>query len=78
MLLPDNLHPELSVYYNGSIVLEELQKKSTRRLIDLYKEVKDRNNMSFATFILCLDWLYLIEVAKVNEKGEVELCSLKT
>lgn len=78
MLLPDNLHPELSVYYNGSIVLEELQKKSTRRLIDLYQEVKDRNNMSFATFVLCLDWLYLIEVAKVNEKGEVELCSLKT
>jgi len=31
--------------------------------------------MSFSVFILCLDWLYLLEVAKLNAKGEIELCS---
>ncbi len=31
--------------------------------------------MSFSTFMLSLDWLYLIDVAKIKEDGVVELCS---
>lgn len=75
MLLPDNIHPELSIYYNGSIVLAELKKEQNQKVLELYKAVKDVNNMSFSTFILSLDWLYLIDVAKVKEDGVVELCS---
>ena len=26
MLLPDNMHPELSIYYNGAIILNALEK----------------------------------------------------
>lgn len=74
MLLPDNIHPELSIYYNGSLVLNELQKKDKQSIINLYQKIKSTNNMSFPTFILCLDWLYLIEVAQINEGGYVELC----
>lgn len=75
MLLPDNIHPELSIYYNGAIVLEELQANPIQQVMDLYQRSKNKNQMSFSTFVLSLDWLYLIEVAKLNEKGEVELCS---
>lgn len=75
MLLPDNIHPELSIYYNGALVLNELQKKDKQPIINLYQKIKDANSMSFPTFILCLDWLYLIEVAQINEGGYVELCS---
>ena len=74
MLLPDNIQPELSIYYNGALVLNELQKKDKQSLINLYQKMKSTNNMSFPTFILCLDWLYLIEVAQINEGGYVELC----
>ena len=28
MLLPDNIHPELSIYYNGAVILAELGKKT--------------------------------------------------
>jgi hypothetical protein len=77
MLLPDNIHPELSIYYNGSIVLSELKAKSSQQIFELYQHVKGKNNMSFPTFLLSLDWLYLIDVAKINEKGWVELCSSK-
>lgn len=75
MLLPDNIHPELSIYYNGAIVLNELKKEDKQPIINLYQKIKNTNNMSFPTFILCLDWLYLIEVAQINEGGYVELCS---
>jgi len=75
MLLPDNIHPELSIYYNGALVLNELKKKDKQLIINLYQKIKDANNMSFPTFILCLDWLYLIDVAQIDERGYVELCS---
>jgi hypothetical protein len=75
MLLPDNIHPELSLYYNGSIVLEELKRKEKQPVFDLYQRVKNRNDMSFPIFILSLDWLYLINMAKIDEKGWVKLCS---
>ena len=74
MLLPDNIHPELSVYYNGAFVLEELRKMDNQSIMDLYQNVQLKNEMSFPTFMLCLDWLYLIEVAKINERGYIQLC----
>jgi hypothetical protein len=75
MLLPDNIHPENSIYYNGSIVLQVLQKQAKQNLLDLYQNAKKQRNMSFPVFLLCLDWLYLINVAVLNQNGEIELCS---
>lgn len=74
MLLPDNIHPELSIYYNGSVVLGALRKMDNLTIMDLYQNVKVKNEMSFPTFMLCLDWLYLIEVAKMDESGYIQLC----
>jgi len=75
MLLPDNIHPNKSIYYNGAFVVESLQRETRFRILDLYQEVKTKKEMSFSVFILCLDWLYLLEVAKINSKGKIELCS---
>ena len=75
MLLPDNIHPELSIYYNGALVLRELKQDNNQTIVNLYHILRTNYDMSFPTFILCLDWLYLINIAKVNERGEIELCS---
>ncbi len=75
MLLPDNIHPDNSIYYNGAFVIDSLKKGKSHKLLDLYQEVKGKRQMSFSIFILCLDWLYLLDVAKLNSKGEIELCS---
>lgn len=75
MLLPDDIHPENSVYYNGSFVLRVLQKQKKQNLLDLYQTSKQQRNMTFSVFVLCLDWLFLINVAVLNDKFEVELCS---
>ena len=74
MLLPDNIHPELSIYYNGSVILAELGKKTEQKLLELYYNVKKSNDMSFSVFVLSLDWLFLIQSAQINEKGEVRKC----
>ena len=40
MLLPDNIHPENSIYYNGAIVLKVLQEHNNIELLELYSLVK--------------------------------------
>ena len=74
MLLPDNIHPENSIYYNGAILLKILQKKKSLDLVNLYLEVKQIKKITFPVFILCLDWLYIANIAK-DKEGRVELCS---
>ena len=75
MLLPDNIHPENSIYYNGAFVIQSLEKDKSYKMLDLYQEVKAKKDMSFSVFILCVDWLYLLDLTKFNSKDEIELCS---
>lgn len=75
MLLPDNIHPEHSLYYNGAIVLKSLQNENKQNLLDLYQNVKQERNMTFPVFILSLDWLFLLDVAILDIDGDVKLCS---
>lgn len=74
MLLPDNIHPEQSIYYNGAFVLQTLHKQRIMDLLDLYMETQKLRQMTMPVFVLCLDWLYLLDIISLNEQGGVELC----
>ena len=74
MLMPDNIRPENSIYYNGALILKVLQETKEQELLELYQAVSKEVKMSFSVYILCLDWLYLINVAKLK-KEKVILCS---
>ena len=74
MLLPDNIKPELSIYYIGSQILSVLKDNRSLPLINLFQKLIERSSVSFQSFVLCLDWLYLINAAEVNEQGDVVLC----
>lgn len=75
MLLPDEIHPELTVYYNGQFVLKTLQENRSIRLLDLYAQSNQKKPMTMQVFVLCLDWLYLLGAADFGVKGEVVLCT---
>ena len=36
MLIPDSIHPETTVYYNGAKVLQVLRERRTQSVLDLY------------------------------------------
>jgi hypothetical protein len=74
MLLPDNIHPNNSIYYNGAIVLNILQEHKSMEMLALYDLVKKNNNMTFPIFILSLDWLYLID-SVISKEEKIVLCS---
>ena len=74
MLLPDNIAPEDSIYYNGAIVLTVVQRERRISLANLFCEVNKSKALSFPIFLLCLDWLYLINCVSMQNE-EVILCS---
>jgi len=74
MLLPDSIRPELSIYYIGFLILSVLKQSSNISLIDLYQKVKAEGDVSFSSYILGLDWLYLIGAAELNTEGKIDLC----
>lgn len=74
MLVPDNTRPEDTIYFNGAKVLQVIQNEKRLAITDLYVILKKKSDISFATMLLCLDWLYLIDCIEVNN-GEVVLCS---
>ncbi|WP_235846480.1 ABC-three component system middle component 6 [Neobacillus drentensis] len=65
----------MSIYYNGSLILQQLIKQDNVGIINLYKSVKSESGMSLSTYMLSLDWLFLSDIAVVTESGEVKLCS---
>ncbi len=73
MLLPDDIRPEDSIYYNGAIVLKILQMEKKLSIMDLYCRLREKNKITFAVVQLCIDWLYLIDCVTIKN-GEVELC----
>jgi hypothetical protein len=74
MLLPDNIHPEDTVYYNGAFVLQAARANPYTDLLDLYRHTKQLKEMSMPVFILCLDWLFLLNLLTLDDRGRIELC----
>lgn len=75
MLLPDNIHPKNSIYYNGALVLDVMQQYKRLSIVDLFLKLQEKKAVTFPVLVLCLDWLYLIDTVEVDNKGEVRLCS---
>jgi hypothetical protein len=75
MLIPDNIHPEQTIYFNGAFVLKAIQAHRVMDLFDLYIHTTAEREMSMPVFVLCLDWLFLLNLVSVNDHGKVELCS---
>lgn len=75
MLVPDNVHPEQTVYFNGAYVLRAIQRHRLMEIVDLYFETISQRQMSLPMFILCLDWLFLIDLVTLDDHGKVILCS---
>lgn len=80
MLLPDSIHPEQTIYFNGAMVLQTLHLQTPERehsldLLELFGNTRARLDISLPVFILCLDWLYLLNLVSVDEEGRIRLCS---
>lgn len=74
MLIPKNISPDNCVYVNAAYVLQSLFEHREQRIADLFCAVRSSHNMTYTMFVLCLDWLYLIDCLTYND-GQIVLCS---
>lgn len=74
MLIPDNIHPEQTIYFNGAFVLKAIREHRKLDMLDLYILTKTELEMSMPVFVLCLDWLFLLNLIVLNDNGVVESC----
>jgi hypothetical protein len=75
MLVPDNIHPEQTIYFNGAFVLKIIREHRVMDMLDLYIQTTSERDMTMPVFVLCLDWLFLLGLITLNDIGKVELCS---
>lgn len=75
MLLLNDVKPGMSVFYYSSFLIKEIEAKEGQDIISLYNLVKEKYEISLKIFSYCLDWLFLIDAAVVDEEGGVFLCT---
>ena len=71
MIIPDSCKPCNCLYYLGANVLEIMLEYKQISLETLLYEVENRFGMSFVMLLYALDWLWLVDAVKFNEKGEL-------
>ncbi|WP_394350663.1 ABC-three component system middle component 6 [Mucilaginibacter aquatilis] len=76
MLLPKDTNPINSIYFNGGNILNTLISIRGKRIdfFKLYEKVKSSNEISLQTYILTLDWLYLLGSIKLDDNGKIVKC----
>jgi hypothetical protein len=75
MILNKDINPEHSLYFIGSLIINELTKSESKNFdfLELYRGIQNSQMISMNIFTLSLDWLYLNGVVDIN-KGKVEKC----
>lgn len=78
MIIPIDIKPEKSLYVIGAKIMEVFNNESMgvidikilyEKFIKIYQE-----NISFDYYLYALDWLFLIDLVKINKKSEVIKC----
>lgn len=75
MLLPENVHPTNTLYFNGAVILQALQRLKEASMMDLFVESRKNTGITMPLFVLSLDWLFLADCVTRNQKGNFILCS---
>lgn len=76
MLLPEDVHPEDTIYYHAGVLLSLLQEKHVGDLVTMFGLMKKKKkDLTFPFYLLVIDWLYLMDMIFIGDRGEVILCT---
>ena len=74
MLLPDNIHPENSLYYVGSHILQALNITDRPDMLELFAMTRFYHHIQMPIFVLALDWLFLADLVELDDSGKIVSC----
>lgn len=75
MIISKDIKPERQVYRLGAMMLEILQSFPVRSIevFDVFERMNSYERVSMNSFILVLDWLFLLGAIS-NNKGRIVKC----
>lgn len=75
MIIGKNTSPNKKVYYLGALVIEVLSdtNKAKNDFLSLFEKTNEKEKISINLFSITLDWLYLLNLIKV-ENGKITKC----
>jgi len=75
MILNKDINPEHSLYFIGSLILNELTNSKNEKFdfLELYRGIQNSQTVSMNIFTLSIDWLYLNGVVDID-KGKIKKC----
>lgn len=75
MIISKDIKPERQIYRLGAMLLEILQDVPNKSIevFDIFVRMNSRETVSFNSFILVLDWLFLLGAIS-NSKGHIIKC----
>ncbi len=74
MLLPQDINPINSLYFTGGLILGKVESKISFDFFELYDKTKESRNISMQSFILALDWLFLLGSIGMDKNGKITKC----
>ncbi len=76
MIVDVNTPPEKNLYYLGAMLLKCLLETEDKKfdINQLYKVFSENEKISFVLFSYTLDWLFMLSLVRVNDKGEIVKC----
>lgn len=74
MILPVDINPTNSLYFTGGLILEKVESQNSFDFFDLFNKTKESRNISLQSFILALDWLFLVGSIELDNKGKIIKC----
>jgi len=74
MILNQDIKPEKSAYYLGSMILSVLKEDSSEviDLLDLFEAINRHEKVSYHAFSIAMNWLYLIGALDLQERQLVK------
>ena len=78
MILSNSLRPQHTIYYLGAILIKCIREHSSTTIdsIDLYESFKTKvkSKITFLQYMYTLNWLYLLDLVELNDKGDIVIC----
>jgi hypothetical protein len=75
-MLIDEYNPARSLYYIGAVTLSLTRPESSVDVVVLYRRLQRKiGKITFARYMLALDWLFIANLIQADEHGDLSRCS---
>lgn len=78
MIISNSIKPQNTIYYLGAKLIQCIQSQPSKVLdsIILFEKFQTivPSKVSFVQYMYALNWLFLLDLVEINDKGDIVIC----